>query len=79
MPDAWQLVAGVINIVILKDVAAVTSFDAGIYIKQIDNTPNSVSCLATGSTRVASDKELIAAYQAVRVSFCGLSSFNLGE
>ncbi len=67
------------KVVILKDAAAVASYGAEIFIKQIHKKPNSVLGLATGSTPVALYKELIAAYKAGKVSFAGVTSFNLDE
>lgn len=67
------------KVVILKDAAAVASYGAEIFIKQIHKKADSVLGLATGSTPVALYKELIAAYNAGRVSFKSVSSFNLDE
>lgn len=67
------------KVVILKDAAAVATYGADIFIKQISRKPDSVLGLATGSTPVALYKELIEACRIGRVSFKNVSSFNLDE
>lgn len=67
------------KVVILKDAAAVARYGADIFIQQINQKPDSVLGLATGSTPVALYKELIAAYKNAQVSFKSVSSFNLDE
>lgn len=67
------------KVVILKDAAAVATYGADIFIKQISLKPDSVLGLATGSTPVALYKELIEACRIGRVSFKNVSSFNLDE
>ena len=67
------------KVVILKDAAAVARYGADIFINHINQKPDSVLGLATGSTPVALYKELIAAYETGRVSFKNVSSFNLDE
>lgn len=67
------------KVVILKDAAAVASYGADLFIKQINSKADSVLGLATGSTPVALYKELIAAYKAGRVSFKQVCTFNLDE
>jgi glucosamine-6-phosphate deaminase len=67
------------KVVILKDAAAVASYGADLFIKQIKSKPDSVLGLATGSTPVALYKELIAAYKSGKVSFKQVCSFNLDE
>lgn len=67
------------KVVILKDAAAVASYGADLFIKQINSKPDSVLGLATGSTPVALYKELIAAYKAGKVSFKDVCTFNLDE
>lgn len=67
------------KLVILKDAAAVAQYGADIFIKQIQQKPDSVLGLATGSTPLALYNELIAANQSGRVSFKQVTSFNLDE
>ena len=67
------------KVVILKDAAAVARYGADIFINHINQKPDSVLGLATGSTPVALYKELIAAYKNAQVSFKRVSSFNLDE
>lgn len=67
------------KVVILKDAAAVASYGADLFIKQVNSKPDSVLGLATGSTPVALYKELISAYKTGRVSFKQVCSFNLDE
>ena len=67
------------KVVILKDAAAVARYGADIFIQQINQKPDSVLGLATGSTPVSLYKELIAAYKNAQVSFKSVSSFNLDE
>jgi glucosamine-6-phosphate deaminase len=67
------------KVVILKDAAAVASYGADLFIKQINSKPDSILGLATGSTPVALYKELIAAYKSGRVSFKQVCTFNLDE
>lgn len=67
------------QIVILKDAAAVAEYGAQIFIDQINRKQDSVLGLATGSTPVALYQELIKANQANKVSFKQVTSFNLDE
>ncbi|MCG9695769.1 glucosamine-6-phosphate deaminase [Shewanella sp. Isolate11] len=67
------------QIVILKDSAAVAEYGANIFVKQLQKKPDSVLGLATGSTPVSLYQRLIAANQAGEVSFKQVTSFNLDE
>lgn len=67
------------KVVILKDAAAVARYGAAIFVKQIQQKPDSVLGLATGSTPVALYNELIAAHNNERVSFSQVRTFNLDE
>lgn len=67
------------QVVIKPDAAAVAEYGANVFIRQISNKPDAVLGLATGSTPVALYQQLIAAYQAGKISFAQVKSFNLDE
>lgn len=67
------------QVVIKPDAAAVAEYGANVFIRQISNKPDAVLGLATGSTPVALYQQLIAAYQAGKISFARVKSFNLDE
>lgn len=67
------------QVVIKADAAAVAEYGAAIFIKQITQQPKSVLGLATGSTPVALYQQLISAYQAGKLSFSQVKTFNLDE
>ncbi len=67
------------QIVILKDSAAVAEYGAKIFINQLQKKPDSVLGLATGSTPVSLYQRLIAANQAGEMSFKQATTFNLDE
>jgi glucosamine-6-phosphate deaminase len=67
------------RVVILPDADAVAKNGADIFIQQIQQKPNSVLGLATGSTPLALYQQLIAACQQKKISFKNVSSFNLDE
>ncbi len=67
------------RVVILPDADAVAKNGADIFIQQIQQKPNSVLGLATGSTPLALYQQLIAACQQKKISFKNISSFNLDE
>lgn len=67
------------RVVILPDASSVARFGADIIIQQIQNQPDSVLGLATGSTPLALYQQLITAYQQKKISFKNVSSFNLDE
>lgn len=67
------------QVVIKPDAAAVAEYGANIFIRQIISKPDAVLGLATGSTPVALYQQLIAAYQAGKMSFAQVKSVNLDE
>lgn len=67
------------QVVIKTDATAVAEYGAAIFIRQIMQKPDSVLGLATGSTPVALYQQLISAYQAKKISFNQVKSFNLDE
>jgi glucosamine-6-phosphate deaminase len=67
------------RVVILPDATSVASVGSDIFIQQIQQKPDSVLGLATGSTPVALYQQLISAYQNKKISFKNVSSFNLDE
>lgn len=67
------------QIVILKDSAAVAAYGANIFIKQLQKKPDSVLGLATGSTPVSLYQQLIGATKARLISFAKTTTFNLDE
>ncbi|MCL1092333.1 glucosamine-6-phosphate deaminase [Shewanella kaireitica] len=67
------------QIVILKDSAAVAAYGANIFIKQLQKRSHSVLGLATGSTPVSLYQQLIEATKAGNISFSNATTFNLDE
>lgn len=67
------------KVVILKDAAAVATYGADIFCKQLKQKSNSVLGLATGSTPLAMYQELIDRNGRGEVTFAQASSFNLDE
>lgn len=50
-----------------------------VYINQLNNKPNSILGLATGSSPIKLYENLIKAYQSKKISFAKVTSFNLDE
>lgn len=67
------------KVVILENPDAVAEYGLNIYKQQINEKPNSVLGLATGSTPIMLYKRLINAYQKSEVSFKDVTTFNLDE
>lgn len=67
------------KVVILENPEAVANYGANIFKKQLQQKPDSVFGLATGSTPVALYRRLIAAQQDDEISFREACSFNLDE
>lgn len=67
------------QVVILKDAAAVAEYGANVFKQQLKKKPTSVLGLATGSSPIELYKNLIAANKAGDISFGQASSFNLDE
>ncbi|MCL1057560.1 glucosamine-6-phosphate deaminase [Shewanella gelidimarina] len=67
------------QIVILKDSAAVAAYGANIFIKQLHKKSDSVLGLATGSTPVSLYQQLIEATKVGQISFAHTTTFNLDE
>lgn len=67
------------KVVILENPDAVAEYGLNIYKRQLNEKPNSVLGLATGSTPIMLYKRLINAYQKNEVSFKHVTTFNLDE
>lgn len=67
------------RVVVLENADAVAQFAADFFVRQLKRKPNSVLGLATGSTPLGTYRKLIEAYQAGRVSFKDVTTFNLDE
>ncbi|MDB2387451.1 glucosamine-6-phosphate deaminase [Shewanella sp.] len=67
------------QIVILKNSAAVADYGAHIFISQLQQKANSVLGLATGSTPVLLYQQLISAVKLGKISFADVTTFNLDE
>jgi glucosamine-6-phosphate deaminase len=67
------------RVVVLENADAVAQFAADFFVRQVKQKPNSVLGLATGSTPLGTYRKLIEAYQAGRVSFKDVTTFNLDE
>ena len=67
------------KVVIKPDAKSVAEYGADIFRAQLNEKPESVLGLATGSTPVALYEQLIALYRAGAVSFAKARSFNLDE
>jgi len=65
--------------IICDDYEAVCSFAADIFTFQINNKPDSVLGLATGSTPIGLYEELIKRYKSGEIDFSKAQSFNLDE
>jgi glucosamine-6-phosphate deaminase len=67
------------RIVVLESAAEVARFGAQALIKKVQQKPNCVLGLATGSSPIELYKNLIAANKAQEVSFKAVTTFNLDE
>jgi len=67
------------KVVILENPEAVAEYGLNIYKQQLNDKPNSVLGLATGSTPITLYKRLIKAYQDNQISFKDVTTFNLDE
>ena len=67
------------QIVILPDADQVAEYAANAFVRQINHKLYSVLGLATGSTPLATYERLIQRYQAGKVSFRAVQTFNLDE
>lgn len=67
------------RVVVLENADSVAQFAADFFVQQVKRKPNSVLGLATGSTPLGTYRKLIEAYQAGRVSFKDVTTFNLDE
>jgi glucosamine-6-phosphate deaminase len=67
------------NVIFVKDYQEMSKVAANIIAKQINQKPNSVLGLATGSSPIGTYQELIAMNKASMVSFNQVSTYNLDE
>ena len=67
------------KVVILENPDAVAEYSLDIYKRQLNDKPNSILGLATGSTPIMLYKRLIEAYKAKQISFKDVTTFNLDE
>lgn len=67
------------EIVIVKDGAALADYAASVIIDQIKQKPDSVLGLATGSTPEETYERLVAAHKQKGLDFSGVQTFNLDE
>ena len=67
------------EVIILEDASAVAKLGAERICELVNKKPDAVLGLATGSTPIAMYRELIRLYQAGRISFKQVRSFNLDE
>lgn len=67
------------RIIIVENAQQVAQRGAQIFSQQINNKPNSVIGLATGSTPISMYQKLIQKHQAKELSFAQVTSFNLDE
>ncbi|MCX5749688.1 MAG: glucosamine-6-phosphate deaminase [Candidatus Saganbacteria bacterium] len=67
------------RVIITKDYDEMSRKAAEFIVKELKNKPDSILCLATGTTPVSTYKELVRLYKDKKVDFSKVSTFNLDE
>lgn len=67
------------KIIVVKDYQELSKVASEMIIEEVQNNPQAVLGLATGGTPLGTYENIIKAYQAGKVSFKGVKTFNLDE